>query len=30
MRKFLKDLCEAWVESRKAYVKARMVDGHWY
>jgi len=30
MRQFLKELVEAWAEARKAYVKARMVDGHWY
>lgn len=29
MRKLLKDLYEAWLEAREAYVKARMIDGHW-
>ena len=30
MRKFLKELYEAWVEARTRAVKARNVDGHWY
>jgi hypothetical protein len=30
MREFLKELYLAWLEARRAYVKARMVDGHWY
>ena len=29
MRKFIKEIIEAWQEARRAYVKAQMVDGHW-
>jgi hypothetical protein len=29
MRKFFKELLAAWLEARKAYIKARMIDGHW-
>jgi hypothetical protein len=27
--KHIKLLIEAWLEAREAYVRARMVDGHW-
>jgi hypothetical protein len=30
MRKFLKDLYEAWAEARMAVIKARMASGQWY
>jgi len=29
MRKFFQELYESWLESRRAYVKAHMIDGHW-
>jgi len=29
MRRFIKEIIEAWQEARQAYVKAHMVDGHW-
>ena len=29
MRRFIQELIEAWQESRRAYVQAHMVDGHW-
>ena len=29
MKKIIIDLYEAWIEAREAYVKARMIDGHW-
>jgi len=29
MRRFIRELIEAWQESRRAYVKSHMVDGHW-
>jgi len=29
MRKFFEELLTAWQEARRAYIKARMVDGHW-
>jgi len=29
MRRFFQELYAAWVEARRAYVKAHMIDGHW-
>ena len=29
IKNFIKELIEAWIESRRAYVKSRMIDGHW-
>jgi hypothetical protein len=29
MKRLLKDIYEAWIEARAAYIKARMIDGHW-
>lgn len=30
MRRFLKELYEAWAEARMAAVKARIESGYWY
>jgi hypothetical protein len=30
MRKFFKEIYEAWVEARMRTVKARMRGGYWY
>ena len=29
MREFLEELYAAWLEARRAYVKAHQIDGHW-
>jgi len=29
MKQLLKDLYSAWQEARAAYIKSRMIDGHW-
>lgn len=30
MRKFFKELYEAWAEARMATIKARIKSGYWY